>query len=570
MAEQRYSFDVETRHGSRWVLNSTWPDKYQAQKRANALFGDPKCEGARVIRTWQRPDGVSVDTEVFAQTREVKDDGVLRISPVDEVRGPCQTLREFFGFESRQAMSRIFREYLARVVATPTEIIHTLRHLKRINEKDHLVRSAVDLVATLQTRDGEHDMRGRRDELYQAVDAMLDQARRIEPTKLPKIDGKFSGVMASLGPGIDRDQRHYVMLAALSRDLGERPNWVAKLEMLCGMAAVETEPDALEMLDGVIADVLGTDVIQDILGLQPSLGATICALLDLADGIAPATRTNIGEVTASLCQLLAGGKLPESRRCIVKRAHRALRLPSPLKTNEHEQEPKELHKIITRVVTPTGLHSGPETAHALTIRFTRMVEEGGKTGRRAAIKGVFQALPDPACGVIYLCDLARSDLAKDHLADMETLFDTVPAVASIGALCHRDLTPEHRMARATAAFHAMAASPYAAPVRARVIAHIDDLLERFVTEAQIIDKLDEPDSHLRDRALRLIRLCGSGLLPQGKALKQAQSRVLGLLRQPDFPARFVAGIDDPQIAQMALREFFRLLKSSGLHGGERA
>ena len=570
MAEQRYSFDVETRHGSRWVLNSTWPDTYQAQKRANALFGDRSCEGARIIRTWLRPDGVSVDTEIFCQTREIKDDGVVRITPVDEVRGPCQTLREFFGFESRQAMSRIFREYLARVVATPTEIIHNLRHLKRINEKDHLVRSAVDLVATLQTREGGQDMRSRRDEIYQAVDAMLDQARQVEPAKLPKLNGKFSSVMTSLGPGIDPDQRHYVMLAALSRDLGERPSWVAKLEMLCGLAAAETEPVALDMLDGVIADVLGSDVIQDILGLQPSLGTTICALLDLADGVVPATRTNTGEVTASLCHLLAAGKLPESRRCIVTRAHRALRLPAPLKTNEREQEPEELRKIIARVVTPTGLHSGVETAHALTIRFTRMVEEGGKTGRRAALKGVFQAMPDLALGMIYLCDVGRSELAKDHLADLAALFDAVPDAPSIGTLCHPDLAPEGRMARATAAFHAMAASPYPAAVRARITALIDDLLERFVTEAQIIDKLDEPDSHLRDRALRLTRLCGSGLLPPGKALKTAQSRVLGLLRQPDFPARFVAGIEDPQIAQMALREFFRLLKSSGLHGGERA
>jgi hypothetical protein len=566
MAEQRYSFDVETRHGSRWVTDCTRPDVYTARKRANEILADPKCAGVRIIRTWQRPDGVAVDTEVFCELREVKDDGTIRITPVESVSGKCQTLKDFLSFDSRQAMARIFRTYLSRVVATPTEIIYNLRHLKRINDKEGLVRSAVDMVATLQTRETGEDMRTRRDAIYQAVDEMIEQARGIDPASLPKLDHKFSEVMGSLGP-IDRDQRNYVMLAALSRDLGTLPSWVSKLELLCRMAGEESEPDALDMLDGVIADVLGTDVVQEILGLQLGLGATIIALLDLADGIPPTAKTMAGEVTASLCGLLAAGKLPASRRCIIERAHRALRLPTPLKPNDREQEPAELQKIIARVLTPSGLHSGADTAHALTTRFTRMVEEGGKTGRRGAIKGVFRALPDMAYGVIYLCEAGRSDFAREHLADMEALFSEVLKVVDLGHFCDAALRPNERMARATAAYHAIAVSPYASEVRTRVAAHIDALLERFVIQEQIIDRLDQPGSALRDRALRLVRFCDSGLLPKGRALKQAQGRVLALLRQPDFPARFVAGIEDPQAAQMALRDFFLLLKSSGVYGG---
>ena len=78
-----------------------------------------------------------------------------------------------------------------------------------------------------------------------------------------------------------------------------------------------------------------------------------------------------------------------------------------------------------------------DTAHALTTRFTRMVEQGGKTGRRAAINGAFLAMPDMAYGVLYLCDLGRSDFAKEHLADMEAVFDLVLKVNTIGDFCHR-------------------------------------------------------------------------------------------------------------------------------------
>jgi hypothetical protein len=566
MAAPQSSFYVETRHGSRWVIDCILNQEHAARKRASELLADPKCAGARVIRTWKRPDGVAVDIEIFCQIREVKDDATVRITPVETVKGKCQTLKDFFGFDSRQAMSRIFREYLAKAFVTPTEIIYSLRHLKRISEKDGLMRSAVDMVATLQAREGGQDMRSRRDEIYKAVDEMVERARALDTATLPKLDRKFSEVMESLGRGIDHDQRNYLMLASLSRDLGELPNWLSKLELLCKLAGAESEPDAIEMLDGVIADVLGTDVIQEILGLQPGLGTTICALLDLADGIAPTTRTSAGEMTASLCQLLTAGKLPASRRCIIERAHRALRLPTLLKPNDREQEPAELRKIVTRVLTPAGLHSGADTAHALTTRFTRMVEQGGKTGRRAAINGVFLAMPDMAYGVLYLCDAGRSDFAEEHLADMEAVFDLVLATKTIGDFCHRDLTPNEQMARATAAYRAIAVSPYSSETRTSVASHIDDLLERFVIEEEIIEKLDQPGSHLRDRALRLLRFCDSGLLPKGKALKQAQDRTLALLKQTDFPARFVAGINDPQAAQAALRDFFVLLKSSGVHG----
>lgn len=290
MAPSKYSFDVETRHGSRWIIDCVVAQEYDARKRTKELLGDAKCAGVRIIRTWKRPDGTSVDTEIFCETREIKQESTVRISPVESVRGKCKALKDFLAFDSRQAMSRIFREYLSKVVATPTEIIHNVRHLKRINEKDGLVRSAVEMVAALQTRDGEEDARTRRDEIYKALDEMVERASAVDPARLPKLDHKFSEVMGSLGRGIDRDQRHYLMLAALSRDLSELPNWVSKLELLCKMADAETEPEALEMLDGVTADVLGTDVIQEILGQQPTLGTTICALLDLADGIVPTTK----------------------------------------------------------------------------------------------------------------------------------------------------------------------------------------------------------------------------------------------------------------------------------------
>ena len=559
-----YSFDIQTIQAGRWVIDSMSEREYPARKRANELLANPKCAGVRIIRTWKRPDGVSVDTEIFCQEREIRDDAKLRITGVDTPIRRCESLTDFFGFESRQAMSRIFRTYLARFALTPTEIIHNIWHLRRIDEKDGLVRAAVDMVATLQTSDGLQDVAVRRAEIYAAFEAMIASARTVETAVLPKLDRKFSDVMVSLGGFTDADERRYIMLTALSREMGKLPSWLSKLDLLCRMATEETEPEALDILDGVIADVLGTDVIRDLLGVQRTLRITIFALLDLAEGIVPAA-TDIADITESLCWLLAQGKLPLSRRAIIDRAHRALRSPNLLRPNDAAQEPEELRKLIARLLTPAGLHSGTDTAHALTTRFTRMVEQGGKTGRRAAIEGAFLAMPDLAYGTIYLCDVARSDFAEEHLADMQKLFDRVLEAKDINGFCGGELAPNERMARATAAYHAVAASPYAYEIKADVASHIDTLLQRFLIKEKIVDRLDLADCHLRDRATRLVWFCQSGLLPKGRALKTAQERVLALLRQPDFTTRFVHGLPDPQAARAALRDFFDLLKSSGMH-----
>jgi hypothetical protein len=216
------------------------------------------------------------------------------------------------------------------------------------------------------------------------------------------------------------------------------------------------------------------------------------------------------------------------------------------------------------VLTPSGLLSGPDTADVLTLRYARIVEQGGKTGRRAAIKGVFHAMPDLAYGTIYLCDLGRGDVARDHLDDIEALLAPVLAAPDLRSFCERGLEPHSLLARATTAYHAAKNSPISSDIKAAVTEHIDRLLERFVVGEAIIDKLSGADGHLRERAERLVRFCQSGLLPRGKALKAAQARVLALLKQSDFPARFVDGIDDPHAAERALRDFFVLLKGSGL------
>ncbi len=93
----------------------------------------------------------------------------------------------------------------------------------------------------------------------------------------------------------------------------------------------------------------------------------------------------------------------------------------------------------------------------------------------------------------------------------------------------------------------------------KIAGHIDGVLARYLTDESIIEKLDHPEAHIRDRAVRLVKFCGAGVLPEGKALNLARKRIVGMLRQPNFDKAFVEGLPDGADAEKVLRDFHKLL-----------
>ncbi|MBC7953101.1 MAG: hypothetical protein H7Z12_14940 [Rhodospirillaceae bacterium] len=560
------AFEIQVMRDGRWSTESYIDAEDTAVAAAKRYLMDKKCEGARVIRNWARADGRMVEKEVFSETRTIKDDGPVRLVQVDTAPAKCEAPQDYFGGQSRSLMNRLFRNYLEKVYVTPTELIHNYKELKRIQDKDTLIPSAVDRIAFLQTRDGDQESKARRDEIFKSIDQMSARARKAEALKLPKLNASFKGMLDRVADLAGDDDTDYLAMVVLSRDLGDLRNWLGKLDRLCKLAMEESDLHSLEMLDGVIADVLGANVVQEILGWQPSLAMAIVRLLDLAEGNFPAENSEAADTVELLNALLKAGKLPASRLCLIDRAHRQLKSANALYRSDPSKEKDAFNTVLDRVVTPTGLLFGGETADALTTRITRMVEEGGAAGRRSAIQTAFNSMPDKAIGLIYLCDLANTDFAKENGTDIIALLDRVYEARALSALCLRTLSAKDRMMRATFAHKAVSASVFPAAVKTRLTDHIDTVLEKYLIDEQIVEKLDHHESPLRDRAVRLVQFCAAGVLPEGRAMTRARQRILALLRGANFDARFVDGITDPAKAQKALRDFHQLLVRAGFGG----
>ena len=351
----------------------------------------------------------------------------------------------------------------------------------------------------------------------------------------------------------------------LAIDLSTIRDWLGKVCRLTQLAEADQDyPDSITVLDGVIADCLAGSVVQDVLGYQPNLAQAIIAMIDLAEGRLVTEDSDAGKAAAVVNALCGKGMLPETRQSLIDRAHRQLATGGPLNRTATDKERDAFMRVRDRLTKSTGLYAGPDTAEALATRYARMLEAGGQTGRKAAFNGVFYSMPDRAASILFLCDYARTSLAEDCADDIAEKFDTILNIRSVAEMTKPgqnaapgpQLSVKDRLQRVTNAHTAIVQSELPDRPKAMMAAHLDGMLDRFVTENQMPEKLAASKTSVKDQAMALAQFCGSGVLPKGgKAISRFVEPLAALIARPDFESSFVAGAPDAQQAERSLRAF---------------
>jgi len=556
-------FDIQVLRDGRWTTEAVRGSDSDAVVLAKKYLSSANCAGARIVANQTMSDGTIRESIIFEETQAGGGAKPLRITPLEAAPVYCKSPKDFFSLEARMVFNRLFRSYLEEVTLTPTEVLHSYKQLQRLFDRDTLRFSAVSHVATLQVKDLDKTAKTRQAELNKIIDQITQQAREAQSIELPAPGHVFSETVAAV-PKVQSHTAEYLAMVALSRELIKIPSWTGKIDRLCDLALQETDRTAILLLDTVIADLMGANVIQEILGWQRSLGSAIISMLDLAEGVFDPKGSDAKETAARLIALFKDRLLPASQRALIDRALRQLKSNAPLYKADPSKEMEEYQRVLARLMVPGGILSGAQAAEALTLRGSQFVEQGGASGRRAAIGATVKALPDAARGAMYLAELSKTEINVDHMDDIVEQLDVVFSARVINQLCQQSMSHKDRMVTATGAYQATASSGLPDDIKEQVTQHIDGVLERYLLDENIIERLDSPGTHIRDRAVRLVKFCGAGVLPEGKALTLARKRIVKLLRQPNFDAHFIEGIDDPKKAERALRDFHKLLIEGGL------
>lgn len=166
---------------------------------------------------------------------------------------------------------------------------------------------------------------------------------------------------------------------------------------------------------------------------------------------------------------------------------------------------------------------------------------------------------------VLFTELAASSLGESLAREISANLHGLTAVGGINALAPAAWPVKDKLLRVTRIYDSIeSAAALPDGERKRLVERLDALLSGYLKRERIIEKLDDPSAHLRDRATRLLEFCAARVLPPtSKAQAVARERVVVLLRQPNFEEYFAAGIVNPARREAVLRGLHSLLARGG-------
>ncbi|GHD58388.1 hypothetical protein GCM10017083_41280 [Thalassobaculum fulvum] len=561
MFGKRESFEVLACREGRWTIETTATSQTDAEAFARKVLNKQGVSGVKVVREVARGD-TARETVVFEQTRELRDSGKIFVNDVDEAPY-CESVEEVFAGRGRQTINRLFRAYLDKNGVTATEVMHDFRELRRIVDADTLIASGVGKVATLQAKGRDDTDTGkRRDTLYGFLDEITARARAAAEKKLPAIrtdgfDGAVGKIVASADPG----QCDYLLRVVVARELVQQRSFFGKLAQTMDWAEPADDDRARALVDTYISDILANaETLQDLLGLQPSLGAALGSLIDLAQGRLEADSegqpADSPEALAGRLNALLGLEaLPDSQAMLVDRVRRQLEAKSPLARGEPDEEAEAFRALIDKLMPGDDLFGGGSIAEALTHRQSRILNKGGIAGLKEATGRLLPSFSDPARKAAYLLALSESRLVEsigDEISmQLEGLFIRPESVKQI---VKDNRPPNKKMETITTVVKKVQGSGLADGFKTRIANHLDDLLASYIVDDRILERVDDPSRPLHIRAFMLLSMCTPEMLPEGKASQLARKIVVKHLKRPNFETELVAEVP-PAEQERVLRDF---------------
>ncbi|HEY0834356.1 MAG TPA: protein kinase [Azospirillum sp.] len=475
----------------------------------------------------------------------------------------CQTLADYHGLQGRIVMGAVLRQYLDSVVLTPTEIIHVHKVLKPLLEQGQLVENALVRVTAMQARLPGQDQRARRMAIQNAITETQARARNAQlafaelPRNRPPIE-----VVLAIEPGkkTPTGDANYDVRAALGVELADLRSWTAKLDRLIQLLQWERDDRLTAAVDGILADVLcSVAAVNELFGGAMPPGQAAIRLCELVLGrttTAPAMGPNrVGVLNAMFRQ----GKLPQARTAVLDRVRRTLRAPQPLGRGTPEQEAEILKAIIAHLLTRTGVVGEGPMAEALTIRYSRRLQQGGASALRLSMLGIAESLGDLFSRLHYLTAFSGVAAAERHRGEI---------VGSIDAALGNELlvenmilhTPDVALMRESiaGAVEAIARSGLPEDERGRLAGRLAGVIDEFAQRGHLMQRLRQAEPVLRRRIIRLAELATSGLVRDDGALPLLRQHVLEVVKQPQFQMDLVAQ-QNSAVAQAEIRRLYELL-----------
>ncbi len=482
------------------------------------------------------------------------------LGPLDETE-VCQTLADFHGLLGRTVMGIVLRQHLDAQVLTPTEVIHSHKHLKLLLEQDTLVENALTRVAAAQARSQGQEARTRRQAIQNAVIETQTKARiaQLAFADLPKARPMVEQVMAMEAGKTPTGDFEYDLRVALGHELSVRRSWTGKFDRLNELLQWERDERLAAVVDGCFADILSSAVaVQELSGSPMTPGGMLLALCDMLLG-----RTTVGSMLGPnrmglLNAMFRQGKLPQARAAVLDRIRRTLRAPQPLGRIPAE-DAQVLKGVMGYLLTRDGVVGDAAMAEALAVRYARRLEPGGSAAFRQSVLAIADMQEDLFARLHYLIAMAAAPAGERMHPDIVNAID---AALGDGRLIENVIvrSPDVDLVRQAivATVEAIGRTPLPDEARGRLAERLGSVVDDFAKRGRLAHSMRRAEPMPRRRVIRLAELATSGLVREDGAYSLLRQHILEIAKQPQFQADLVSQ-QNSEVAQAEVRRLYELL-----------
>jgi hypothetical protein len=568
-------FEILALHGDTWQIDATVNKKSEIEEVASQILGESGVGGVRVVHDSILIEKSINDLEeedfVFEKIKDAVQEKIF-VGEIDTAP-KCEVADDLLKPDALTTLNRLFRKYLDKNNITAMEVIHNGKEIKRLNDADTLVPSAVGKVAKIQSENSDASSNERRDILFEFMQEITNKANQAEERGLPAIKKtSFTEAISELKKTASEGELQYLLNVIIAKELIDTRSYWGKLLQTIRWASDLDDPGAEAALDRFIADILANNsVIQDLLGDQLDLGSAVIEMLDLGSGsletgeLDELQEEGMEWTKAKLNQIMARPSFKISQLILLERAEQQIAGSGKLSKEGETGEQERFNAILDRVITKDEVLGGAQMAEALTERQTRLINKGGLTGLKEAINTLIPSLRSPARKIALLLSLATSKMAEDKLEQFiqEHIETLLIKPSSISGIVSPDLPPNRKMEQITSSFYQIENSQLEQALKDKITARLDDILASYLEESKIIEKIDNPSRPMHLRAMMLVGMCQSEMLPRGKASNIARDVITKHLKKPDFNTELVAQVDEAEKDNVIAR-FQSQLKRAGI------
>ena len=568
-------FEILALHGDTWQIDATVNNKSEIEEVAAQILGESGVSGVRVVHDSILIEKSINDLEeedfVFEKIKDAVQEKIF-VGEIDTAPN-CEVAEDLLKPDALTTLNRLFRKYLDKNNITAMEVIHNGKEIKRLNDADTLVPSAVGKVAKIQSENSDASSNERRDILFEFMQEITNKANQAEERGLPAIKKtSFTEAISDLKKTASEAELEYLLNVIIAKELIDTRSYWGKLLQTIRWASDLDDPGVEAALDRFVADILANNsVIQDLLGDQLDLGSAVIEMLDLGSGsletgeLDELQEEGIEWTKAKLNQIMALPSFKISQLILLERAEQQIAGSGKLSKEGETGEQERFNAILDRVITKDEVLGGAHMAEALTERQTRLINKGGLTGLKEAINTLIPSLRSPARKIALLLSLASSKMAEDKLEQFiqEHIETLLIKPSSISGIVSPDLPPNRKMEQITSSFYQIEKSQLEQELKDKITARLDDILASYLEESKIIEKIDNPSRPMHLRAMMLVGMCQSEMLPKGKASNIARDVITKHLKKPDFNTELVAQVDEAEKDNVIAR-FQSQLKRAGI------